>query len=56
MPSFVQIELSAVQIYQKRKQFTLGKYKTCIQSGSFYKKNNTCAEVHHSKGKTLTMT
>ena len=56
MPSFVQIKLSAKQIYQKRKPFTLGKYKTCIQSGSLDKKNNTSAEVHHSKGKTLTIT
>ena len=56
MPSFVQIKLSAVQIYQKRKPFTLGKYKTCIQSGSLDKTNNISAEVHHFKGKTLTMT
>ena len=56
MPSFVQIKLSAVQIYQKGKPFTLGKYKTCIQSESLDKTNNTFAEVRHSKGKTLTMT
>ena len=56
MPSFVQIKLSAVQIYQKRKPFTLGKYKTCIQSGSLDKTHNISAEVHHFKGKTLTMT
>ena len=56
MPSFVQIKLSAVQIYQKRKPFTLGKYKTCIQSGSLDKTHNISVEAHHFKGKTLTMT
>ena len=55
MPSFVQIKLSAVQIYQKRKPFILRKYKTCIQSGSLDKTNNTSAEVHHFKSKPLTM-
>ena len=56
MPSFVQIKLSAVQIYQKRKPFTLGKYKTCIQSGSLDKTHNISAEVHHFENKTLTVT
>ena len=55
MPSFVQIKLSAVQIYQKRKPFILRKYKTCIQSGSLDKTNHTSAEVHHFKSKPLTM-